>query len=292
MSKIGYNNTIMARPLRIEFKNAVYYITSKGNAENSIAIDDDDRVLFIDTLKFVIDRYKWKCHAYSLLDSLYALVVETPKPNLSRGMRQLNGIYTQKYNRKHGISGHVFQGRFKAIIVDKENYLLDICRHVVLLPYKSGISKSLNNYKWSSYRSTAGLIEAPDFLSPDWIYSQFAKRTENAQKKYKDYINEGKKAESPLNKVRGQILLGSNKFIQKLKPRLTEASSKSDIPNWQKHLNRPKINEIFKGIKNKTLKQRNRKIKEAHIKHGYTLKQIGEKLKLHYTSISRIINST
>jgi putative transposase len=281
----------MARPLRIEFKDAVYYISSKGNAGNSITQDDADRKLFLETVHFVVDRYKWKCHAYSILKSQYCLVIETPKPNLSIGMRQLNGIYTQKYNRKHDLAGHVFQGRFKAVLVERENYLLDICRHVVLLPSISGTTKNYATYKWSSYKATAGLAGAPEFLETEWILSQFAKTRKIAQKKYIEYVKNGKKAQSPLNNVRGQILLGSDSFIQKLKPQITKGKYESDIPKWQKNLNRPAIEDVFKGIKNKTLKQRNIRIKQANAKHGYTLKQIGDYLGLHYTSISRIINS-
>ena len=99
----------MARPIRVEFKNAVYFISSKGNAGNSIADDDADRELFLETLKYVTGRYGWKCHAYCIVDTEYNLAIETPKPNLSIAMRQLNGMYTQKYNRKHGVRGHIFQ---------------------------------------------------------------------------------------------------------------------------------------------------------------------------------------
>ncbi|MCH6575939.1 MAG: hypothetical protein IH795_12205 [Bacteroidetes bacterium] len=153
----------MARPIRVEFKNAVYFISSKGNAGNSIADDDADRELFLETLKYVTGRYRWNCHAYSIGETEYNLVIETPKPNLSVGMRQLNGMYTQKYNRKHGVKGHIFQGRFKAVIVEKDTYLLDICRYVVLLPTRTGITKNINNYKWSSYRATAGRSALPNF---------------------------------------------------------------------------------------------------------------------------------
>lgn len=281
----------MARPLRVEYKDAVYYVTSKGNAGNSITQDDEDRELFLETVSFVVKRYKWKCHAYSILDNKYCLVVETPKPNLSVGMRQLNGIYTQKYNRKHNLAGHVFQGRFKAVIIEKEKYLLDICRLVVLQPATSGTTKNYATYKWSSYKATAGLAEGPAFLETGWILSQFAKRPKNAHKKYIGYVKEGKKAESPLNNVRGQIFLGSNKFIQKLKPQLNKGKSKKDMPKWQRNLNRPPIEEVFKNVENKSVKQRNIRIKQANEKYGYTLKQIGDYLGLHYTSVSRIINS-
>lgn len=281
----------MARPLRVEFKDAVYYVTSKGNAGNPITRDDSDKELFLETVNIVIDKYKWKYHAYSILENQYCLVIETPKPNLSVGMRQLNGIYTQKFNRKYDLAGHVFQGRFKAVLIEKEKYLLDVCRHVVLLPSITKATRNYATYKWSSYRATAGLTEDTGFLDTGWILSQFAKRTKNAQQKYIQYVKEGKKADSPMDDVRGQILLGSDSFIQKLKPQLIKGRSKKELPKWQRNLSRPPIEEVFKNIEGKTLKQRNARIKQANEIFGYTLKQIGEHLGLHYTSVSRIINS-
>ena len=113
----------MARPLRLEFAGAVYHLTSRGNARQKVFFTDDDRQLFLDTLAQVVSRYGWICHAYCLMANHYHLLVETPKANLSIGMRQLNGIYTQSFNRQHKRVGHLFQDRFKAILVEKEFYL-------------------------------------------------------------------------------------------------------------------------------------------------------------------------
>ena len=104
----------MARPLRIEYPGALYHITTRGNARRSVFKDDRDRALFLDTLQRVSERYHWLCHAYCLMDNHYHLVLETPDGNLAQGMRQLNGIYTQAYNRRHRRVGHLFQGRYKA----------------------------------------------------------------------------------------------------------------------------------------------------------------------------------
>ena len=122
----------MTRPLRIEYEGAVYHVTSRGNARASIFTDDDDRTFFIEILSKVVTRSDWICHAYCLMTNHYHLLIETPSPNLSRGMQLLNGIYTQKFNRQHKRSGHVFQGRFKAILVEKESHLLELARYVVL----------------------------------------------------------------------------------------------------------------------------------------------------------------
>ena len=158
----------MARPLRIEYPGALYHVTSRGNAGNRIFKIDKDRKYFLDLLGFIIKRFHWLCHAWCLMDNHYHLVLETPEGNLSRGMRQLNGIYTQKYNWRYTKTGHVFQGRYKAIVVDKESYLLELCRYVVLNPLRAAIVKEPQDWKWSSYRSTAGRATAMAYHGLDF----------------------------------------------------------------------------------------------------------------------------
>jgi REP element-mobilizing transposase RayT len=151
----------MARPLRLEFPGAVYHLTSRGNARQKIFFTDADRELFLSTLSGVVRRYHWICHAYCLMANHYHLLIETPKANLSIGMRQLNGIYTQSFNRRHHRVGHLFQGRFKAIVVEKEAHLLELCRYVVLNPVRVKGGASARSWKWSSYRATAGRSSVP-----------------------------------------------------------------------------------------------------------------------------------
>ena len=140
----------MVRPLRIEYPGAVYHLTSRGNARDPIFLDDADRYLFLDLLGDLVDRYNWLCHGYCLMDNHYHLLVETIDANLSTGMRQLNGIYTQKFNRQHDRVGHLFQGRYKAIVVEKESYLLELCRYIVLNPVRAKIVNNPGKYRWSS----------------------------------------------------------------------------------------------------------------------------------------------
>ena len=116
----------MARPLRLEFSGAIYHITSRGNRREDIFENDSDRTRFLTLLNDVCNTHNWVCHAYCLMGNHYHLLIETPDANLSKGMRQLNGVYTQTFNRAHGRVGHIFQGRFKAILVEKENYLLEL----------------------------------------------------------------------------------------------------------------------------------------------------------------------
>jgi putative transposase len=131
----------MTRPLRLEFSGAINHVTSRG-----------DRSSWLEILSKVCDRYN---HVYCLMDNHYHLVLETPDGNLSKGMRQLNGVYTQYYNRQHNLAGHVFQGRYKAILVDKEAYLLELCRYVVLNPLRAHMINNIDDWVWSSWLKCA-----------------------------------------------------------------------------------------------------------------------------------------
>jgi putative transposase len=148
----------MARPLRIEFPDAVYHITSRGNGRADIYLDERDRESFLQTLGDVCRRMRWVCYAYCLMTNHYHLVIETLDANLARGMRQLNGVYTQCFNRHHGHTGHVFQGRYKAILVDRDAYLLELARYVVLNPVRAGMVKSPQQWRWSSYAAMMGEV--------------------------------------------------------------------------------------------------------------------------------------
>lgn len=146
----------MARPLRIEFSGALYHITARGNARQDIYLTDDDREQFLEILQRVKDRHQWQCHAYCLMSNHYHLLIETQVPSLSKGMKLLNGTYTQSFNRTHHRVGHVFQGRFKGILVEKDSYLLELARYIVLNPVRAGMVRSAKDWAWSSYRATAG----------------------------------------------------------------------------------------------------------------------------------------
>jgi putative transposase len=154
----------MTRPLRLESPGALYHVTARGNERRAIVRDDQDRQRWLTVLGQVVHLYRWTLHAYVLMDNHYHLLVETPEPTLSRGMRQLNGLYGQAFNRRHGRVGHLFKGRFKAIVVKKEAYLLTLCRYVVCNPVRAGSVKHAREWRWSSYRATAGLRAAPEWL--------------------------------------------------------------------------------------------------------------------------------
>jgi putative transposase len=157
----------MSRPLRIEFAGALYHITARGNERRDVFFCDDDRFAFLKILEQVCDRLNWLCHAYCIMSNHYHLLIETLDGNLAKGMRQLNGVYTQYVNRTHGRVGHLFQGRYKGILVQKEAYLLELARYIVLNPIRAGMVRKVEKWPWSSYPATVGLVEKPGFLMTD-----------------------------------------------------------------------------------------------------------------------------
>ena len=182
---------------------AVYHVTSRGNARDDIFTTDADRVKFLNILGNTVGKYNWLCHAYCLLDNHYHLVIETPDPNLSLGMRHLNGVYTQTFNRTHQRVGHVFQGRYKAILVEKDSHLLELCRYVVLNPVRAGMVPNPADWKWSSYKSTGYAGKPPEFLATDWVLGQFAEEKVPARQRYRKFVAEWKAAqESPWKKLK------------------------------------------------------------------------------------------
>ena len=141
----------MVRPLRLEFAGALYHVTSRGDRREDIFLCDDDRVDWLGVLGTVCARFNWVVHAFCQMTNHYHILLETVDGNLSRGMRQMNGLYTQGFNRRHGLVGHLFQGRYKAILVQKEAYLLELSRYVVLNPLRANMVGSLEDWQWSTY---------------------------------------------------------------------------------------------------------------------------------------------
>jgi putative transposase len=222
----------MSRPLRIEYPGAFYHITARGNARQRIFLNDADRKLFLGVLADTAARYNWLCHAYCLMDNHYHLLLETLDPNLSLGMRQLNGVYTQRFNRQHSRVGHVFQGRFKSILVEKEAHLVELSRYIVLNPVAAGMVTHPSEYAWSSFNCTAKSVKKPEFLYLDWLLSQFSSKKGEARKHYREYVLLGLSLsiEKPWKKLVGQIILGSEDFVSDIQDLIAERKNEKEIP--------------------------------------------------------------
>ncbi len=279
----------MARPLRIEFPGAIYHVTSRGNARQAIFIDDEGRGIFLDILSMVVERFKWVCHTYCLMENHYHLLIETPDGNLSRGMRELNGVYTQGFNQRYGRVGHLFQGRYKAILVEKDNHLLSLCRYVVLNPFRVGLIRRPEDWRWSSYRATIGLAKRPSFLTIDWVLSQFGGRRRVAMERYRRFVMEGIGKDSPWETLKGQIFLGTDEFINQLRGLLDERGRIKEVPRVQRYVARPSLRELFKGEKGQERTAWDRAIYDAYVCYGYTMREIADYLGFHYATISRAI---
>jgi REP element-mobilizing transposase RayT len=276
----------MVRPLRIEFPGAAYHVTSRGNAKQDIFIDDEDRGSFLDLLSIVVERFNWLCHAYCLMGNHYHLLIETLDGNLSKGMRELNGVYTQGFNQRHRRVGHLYQGRYKAILVEKDNHLMSLCRYVVLNPLRVGLVEKPEQWRWSSYRATIGLVKRPSFLTADWILSQFDGKKRVAMVKYRRCVMEGIDKESPWETLKGQIYYGSEEFIKQLSGLLNEKGNIKEVPRLQRYVARPPLSELFKE---KEKKGKDKTIYDAYVRYGYTMKEISDHLGIHYATISRAI---
>jgi putative transposase len=277
----------MARPLRIEYPGALYHVTARGNARQDIFRDDHDRREMLDLLKEVITDRNWICHAYCMMTNHYHLLVETSEGNLSQGMRQLNGIYTQRFNRRHGLTGHVFQGRYKSIVVEKEAYLLALCRYIVRNPSKAGLVDTPAEWPWSSYRSTAGIGKGDGVVHADWILSQFSDYPPAARRAYRQFVLSEKEQINPWESLQGGIYLGKGSLMEKMKVLVRGKELFKEIPREQRYAPRPPLSEIIGKVS--APPEDPAKIYTAYKDYGYTLKQIGDHVGLHYSTISRHI---
>jgi len=276
----------MTRPLRIEYPGAVYHVTSRGNAQMDIFNDDGDRNTFYDVLKSARNRFNIVIHAFCLMDNHYHLLVETPDANLSRFMRQLNGVYTQRYNNHYTRSGHLFQGRYKAILVQQDLYLAELSRYIVLNPVRAGMVGAAKDWSWSSYRATAGLSTRISWLSSDWLLSNFAKKRKEAQLLYRRFVSEGRGQEKPWPKLSHQIYLGDEQFVNTMQKLVPVDKDLSEVVSAQKRSKVKSLDEYKSQYSD-----RNIAICKAYESGGYSMKAIGDNFELHYSWISRVIKA-
>ncbi|UXH79370.1 transposase [Roseateles amylovorans] len=269
----------MARPLRIEFPGAVYHVATRG--ESAVFADDDDRRVLLDLIDQAAQRFDAQVLAYGLGREHYELLLFTRQANLSRLMRHLNGVYTQAHNRRHGQTGHVFQGRFKAVLVDRDHLLLDACRYVELIGRRSGLVSSPEGWTWSSYRAHAGLAPAPEWLEVEGLWThvlgrvpQNAADRRRAAQRYQAMVT----AQPDLNiwgQLRHQIFLGDAAFVQRT-VRQSERPARSTRPRgWRDWL------------KNST--SREEALYRAHTEGGQSMTALARELGLSVSRVSRLI---
>ena len=202
----------MARPLRLEFPGALYHVTCRGNRRERIFSNRIDHLAWFDETERVCRRFHFIIHAFCLMENHYHVLIETPEGNLGQGMRQLNSAYSQYYNRRHDLVGHVMQGRYKAILVQKDSYLRELARYIVLNPVRAGLVSTPDEWEWSSYRFMLGK-PAPWWMTIDWLLACFGSDPVTATQAYQNFVVAGIGCEDPLNKVRFQCILGDDAFV-------------------------------------------------------------------------------
>ena len=276
----------MPRPIRIEFSGALYHVTSRGDRRESIYEDDMDRERFLEILCKVIEDSNWICHAYCLMSNHYHLVIETPDGNLSKGMRQLNGIYTQASNRRHRRTGHLFQGGYKAILVDADAYLLELTRYVVLNPVRATMVENPGAWDWSSYQAMIGNVVAPHWLATDRLLALFSSSREEAVKNYMQFVAEGIGQESIWNHLNRQVFLGDDHFVTRMQDKIKGLSQDVNIPKAQRRPPAPTLAEIAK-----THDTRNYAIVAAYATGEYSYQQIANFFNLHFTTVGNIVRA-
>ena len=273
----------MVRPIRIEYAGALYHVTSRGNRRENIYLDDEDRMDWLAVLGQTCKRFNWVVHAYCQMTNHYHLLVETIDGNLSRGMRQLNGVYTQRFNRRRSQTGHLLQGRYKAILVQHDSYLLELSRYVVLNPIRARMVECLDAWPWSSYPAAMGAKEAPIWLDTDWLLAQFGKQRKQAMGKYREFIREGKGLPSPLQATRHQLLLGDDAFVDQFQ----EDRDTEELREYSKSQKRSMALSL-REYESRS-QRRNEAMANAYHSGAYTMQEIGKHFGVHYMTVSRAV---
>ena len=239
----------MARPLRIEFPGALYHVTSRGNERRPVFRDDQDCEMFLAFLAQAIERFGWSLTAWVLMVNHFHLVVHTPEPNLSRGMHWLLSRYAGWFNRRHHRSGHLFQGRFKSIFVDKETYFREVLRYAVLNPVRAQMVSRPEDYRWSSYRATAGLDAAPGWLDIPSVLALFDTASPTAQNQYQEFVLSGAGLCTPLwDQLVHGIYLGSERWAQEMRTIVESEPRSTDHPRAHRSIGRPAMHAVLGAV--------------------------------------------
>ena len=272
------------------FPGANYHITSRGNAKQTIFADDRDRRCFLSVLSHVTERSRWRVYAYCLMPNHYHLLLEITDRSLSSGMRLLNSIYSQRFNRNHKRVGHLLQGRFKSIVVDKESYQLELSRYIVLNPVRAGIASKPEDWKWSSYRAMMGQAPRPGFLRTEPILSLFDSNLTTARQLYARFVAGGISKDSPWAGLRGGVYLGDDRFVKQIGDLLNEKREDKEITRSERFSDRPTLESLLPHDTPRPIDVRTvESVCNARDTYGYSLKEIADFLCVHSSTLTKAI---
>lgn len=262
----------MARPLRIAFPGALYHLISRGNNRERVFLGDNDCTFFFDVLGHVVDRFGWRCHSYCALGNHYHLLVETPSPNVSIGMRQLNGVYAQAFNRRHDRVGHVFQSRFHSVLVQGDPYLREVVRYIARNPVKAKLCDRAEDWRWSSFRALLGLAPPAPFLTTDWVLGQFGEQKGVARDRLRAFV---RRDEDDVPLI-GGVYAATEAFVASC---LADLEPVAEVPRREWQPVRPPLQDVFT--------RERLPVVAAYRRYGYTLREIALHLGCHYATVSR-----
>lgn len=273
----------MTRPLRLEFPGALYHVTSRGNRQHAIFRDDSDRRAWLDVLGSVCQRHNFLIHSFCQMTNHFHLLIETVEGNLSQGMRQLNGVYTQHYNHRQRLVGHLFQGRYKAILVQKESYLLELARYIVLNPVRANMVPSPDDWQWSSHHCLVRSAHPPAWLEHDRLLGRFGRTRAAAILAYQAFVLAGINKASPLAGTRHRILLGDDAFVaEHEKMRLTEELA--EMSKAERRAVAPSLASYQARHAD-----RNEAMARAYLSTAYTMPQIATAFGVSTKTVSRAV---
>jgi REP element-mobilizing transposase RayT len=285
----------MARPLRINYPGAFYHVTSRGNERKAVFKSKRDREKFLEYLETASLRYNAVVHVYCLMDKHYHLIIETPSGNLPRIMRHINGAYTTYFNVKRNRAGHLFQGRYKAILVNADEYAKELSRYIHLNPVRAKMVEKSEDYKWSSFQDYIGDRKPPEWLHRDFILKYFGKKISTAEKGYKKFVKrlEAEEYESPLKEVFASTILGDTGFVDYIKKSFVNGKNKDkEIPAAKAFTEKASMEEIFKGVDREFSEDKLSRDVKQYLCHRYTserLKTIGERFSVSESAVSHAV---
>lgn len=273
----------MNRPLRLEFPGALYHVTSRGDRKAAIYLDQSDRLVWLSILEQVCARYNFIIHGFCQMTNHYHLVLETVEGNLTQGMQQLNGMYSQYFNRRHNLVGHVFQGRYKGILVQRETYLLELTRYVVLNPVRANLVALPEEWQWSSYIHFIGDLTIPPWLDTSSTLMKFGAEPESAKAAYRAFVIAGIGQPSPLQKTTHQIILGDETYIEQIQKRTLQNFSRA-INKTQRRAQALSLTDY--ALQGATPEEA---MALAYRSTAYTMEEIGAHFGVSYKTVSRAV---